>query len=123
MNELLLVESIVIARVQVLMINNIPDLTPVTFHCQSQGRDLGVRNVPTNGPIEWYMDIYNTKNEAAYCDIRYRDLHGYFDIYETERDYRSGRCGNNQCLWSVRKDGLYLYNKKENIYEFQFGWQ
>ncbi|XP_059630100.1 S-protein homolog 1-like [Cornus florida] len=113
MNELL-VESFTITQVQV--INNLQDNRPLTVYCRTQGRDLGVQNVPFGRAFRWTVGVKEI--EPYHCDLSHGNLHGHFDMFD--RAYVTGQCDDGQCVWRVKSDGLYL--KRSNTYELMFRW-
>ncbi|XP_059630099.1 S-protein homolog 5-like [Cornus florida] len=115
-NELLVESFTTVAQVQVIIINNLQDSTPLTVYCRSEGRNFGVQNIPFGLSFQWTVGAKETA--PFFCDLSHGNLHGFFDIFD--RDYVTGQCDEGQCVWRVKSDGLYF--KRSNTYVLQFRW-
>lgn len=71
------------------------------------------------------MNIVIGKEEAYYSDLTSGSLHGWFDLFDSKKDWSSERWGikNFKCFWKVREDGLYFFLTSRNEYVLQYKWQ
>ncbi|KAK7840940.1 s-protein like protein 1 [Quercus suber] len=53
------------------------------------------------------------KTTDFYCYFFNENFHATFDVY-TEDSELKFNCGGNHCIWTIQKDGFYLYNMGSN---------
>lgn len=94
----------------------------LSVYCRSSThKDLGAKIMSPGTSFTWTGDInVPGENEIWLCLMSTAgDLSGLFAIFISNRD--NTRCGQ-ECLWTVRHDGLYL-NIPDQGYILQFHWQ
>ncbi|KAI3987181.1 hypothetical protein MKX01_031665 [Papaver californicum] len=99
------------------------------MHCKSNDDDLGLRTLRVGE--EWYWEFRQSliKNTHFWCDFRwydnrdYRWYEGTFDVYKGNGwiDKYHYLCLND-CKYSVRRDGLYLFREDKYEYEKRGTW-
>lgn len=93
----------------------------LTTHCKSNtGKDLGTTTVGFGKFFIWKGDIVQGTRELYLCGFHTpAGLQGIFPLFISTRD--DYRCGD-ECMWSARQDGVYLYVPELDDYELQFTW-
>ncbi|KAK1392352.1 hypothetical protein POM88_011408 [Heracleum sosnowskyi] len=108
-------------QIQVNLSNDI-QYDNIIVSCKSNtGKDLGVKEMGPGMNFTWAADINVAgKNEIWMCAMHTTIVvvDGNFPIFISNRD--NTRCGQ-ECMWSVRRDGIYLYIPNDG-YKLQFGW-
>uniref|UniRef100_A0A165ZJ96 S-protein homolog n=1 Tax=Daucus carota subsp. sativus TaxID=79200 RepID=A0A165ZJ96_DAUCS len=93
------------------------------FSCKSSThKDLAAQTLLPDDFITWNGDInVPGENEIWLCLLNTTpgNLKGLFALFDAKRD--QPRCGPNECFWSARHDGIYLYLKQGMT--LQFRWQ
>lgn len=84
----------------------------------TKGKDLGVKVMGPGTNFTWGADT-----DEQWCTYLRNgsgtgNKDGLFMVFVPDRDI--GRCGQ-ECLWSVRDDGIYLYIGGAYIFQFRWG--
>ena len=103
-------------QIQVNLSNNFSK-DNLNSSCHSvSGRDLGKRTMSPGTSFTW------AASELWCCSLNtdfYSERYGIFPMFNPKTD--TTRCGE-ECRWSVRDDGIYLYIADAYAYEFQYKW-
>ncbi|KAI3990250.1 hypothetical protein MKX01_037589 [Papaver californicum] len=106
--------------------NDISENILLYFHCYSSETDFGDHTLTYGHEFIWSFRIDAFFTTKYWCDMRFdteegKRIQGGFDVYMAKRDYK--QC-ENECHYSVRKDGLYRRKYEDNIfsYDLLYGW-
>lgn len=106
------------SKVHLVITNGgVPNLA---VHCKSKNNDLGFHSL---GPGEsFYFEFKPNvllKSTLFFCSFQWPGQFHYFDVYVQPRD--DDRCRHN-CLWSVGRDGMCLFNLDDGKYDICSPW-
>ncbi|KAI3836682.1 hypothetical protein MKW92_048012 [Papaver armeniacum] len=101
------------------------------IHCKSLDDDLGEHVLSFGNEWDWFFRVgfgrtkfwcdyrwYDNKDQRWYQGTRVVFKGGLFDF-----DYKYVKICRRKCIWSARRDGLYLCRRdKEGIWEKRFTW-
>ncbi|KAI3836679.1 hypothetical protein MKW92_003647 [Papaver armeniacum] len=101
------------------------------IHCKSLDDDLGEHVLSFGNEWDWFFRVgfgmtkfwcdfrwYDNKDQRWYQGTRVVFKGGLFDF-----DYKCVKICRSKCIWSARRDGLYLCRRdKEGIWEKRFTW-
>nr|DAD20160.1 TPA_asm: hypothetical protein HUJ06_021623 [Nelumbo nucifera] len=90
-------------------------------HCSSKDDDLGIHLVPYQGDFHWKFNINIFRTTLFSCDLAKKTVSGHFVIFDAKRD-GGHKCKDHQCIWHVKKDGIYFYNAYTMADELMFRW-
>ncbi|KAI3927127.1 hypothetical protein MKX01_029895 [Papaver californicum] len=99
------------------------------MHCMSKDDDLGQRSLRVGEEWHWNFLPSLIKNTVYWCDFRwydnidYRWYDGTFEMYKGNgwRAKFSPFC-RDDCSWSIRRDGAYLFRRDRNEWERRGTW-
>ncbi|KAI3874608.1 hypothetical protein MKX03_035129 [Papaver bracteatum] len=99
------------------------------MHCKSNDDDLGLRSLHKGEEWHWQFMQSFIGNTHFWCDFRwydnwhYRWYEGTFEVYHGNAwaDKYHKVC-RNRCDYSVRRDGLYLFNVDKYEWERRGTW-
>ncbi|KAG5578400.1 hypothetical protein H5410_058534 [Solanum commersonii] len=106
-----------LARVQVHIINRLPDGMPMTLHCQSHDNDLGQLRLTGGDEASWTFSVNFWGTTMFYCDTQWDNssMTYRFVTYDASRDAR--RC-QTECWWMIsEEETLYGYNQESEYWE------
>ncbi|XP_010273172.2 PREDICTED: pumilio homolog 15-like [Nelumbo nucifera] len=89
-------------------------------HCSSKDDDLGIHLVPYQSDFHWKFNVNIFRTTLFSCDLAKKTVSGHFVIFNAKRD--DGNCKDDQCIWHVKKDGIYFYNAFAMRDELKFRW-
>ncbi|KAJ8765418.1 hypothetical protein K2173_013176 [Erythroxylum novogranatense] len=90
-------------------------------HCRSADDDLGDQNLFGGGDYSFSFRENIFKTTLFTCDFQTGDNHG--GSYRVFWDDLTDDCGNDNCIWSARDDGLYFTSRVKNgEYRF-YSWE
>lgn len=105
-------------RVQVHVINRLPDGIPMTLHCHSHDNDLGQSILEEDDEFNWSFRVNLWGTTLFYCDVQWDSddsIWNHFNAYDADRDYR--RC-RSECWWMISQEQLlYGYNQESGYWE------
>ena len=71
-------------------------------------------------PKEEYEFNYNANRTMLFsCDLRHGFTSSVFNVSDTTT---KRQCSGNHCVWKAQEDGVYLLNRKTNVYKLMHGW-
>ncbi|PIN25337.1 hypothetical protein CDL12_01920 [Handroanthus impetiginosus] len=105
------------AKTIVRVYNNLGKDIDLNLHCKSKDDDLGVHLLRNGDCFEWKFHPNIIGTTLFYCDMKWQNVTGDFDIYVAQRDEE--RCLN--CVWQVSQDGVRGYNE-EGVEQIWFRW-
>ncbi|KAI3909900.1 hypothetical protein MKW98_012954 [Papaver atlanticum] len=119
-----LVDGIIFDTITVFVQNDLENNQPLTVHCQSRDDDLGEHTLAHRQDIHWSFHIDIFQWTRFWCSMQWSNstgqiVQGTYDIYFVRRDWRL--CGDN-CYWSIRESGWYLYHKDGEGLYFMYKW-
>ncbi|XP_026431200.1 S-protein homolog 5-like [Papaver somniferum] len=103
----------------------------LNYHCQSGDDDLGQRGL--NFGEEWHWKFHvNLGSTYFWCDYRWYDNWNY-RWYEGSHEVYDAKVGSaltphyfnlchTDCVWSARRDGMYLLRHPEGTWEKRYSW-
>ncbi|KAI3974635.1 hypothetical protein MKX01_029625 [Papaver californicum] len=130
----LLLFSVLVSKcssITTVQINNDIDVYEATLdmHCMSNDDDLGQRWLHQGE--EWHWQFHAIEGLTYFwCDFRWYDnlnylwYNGTFDVYHANGlidKYKHYYCGND-CPYSARRDGFYLYRSDKDAWEKRDEW-
>ena len=83
---------------------------PLDYHCKSKNDDLGIRTLQPNGEWKFSFHFSWVAVTEFYCCFWYDNFQATFDVFKDGGLYE--QCGGEHCIWTVQKDGFYLYSIK-----------
>lgn len=96
----------------VYVVNALPG--PMNARCQSGNKDLGNRTIAVNNELSWDFCANAFGRTLWFCHLYWGSKDKSFDVYNSELG--DNFCANNECYWTARPDGIYIY--KEKLYEW-----
>ncbi|MCL7051077.1 hypothetical protein MKW94_019633 [Papaver nudicaule] len=95
----------------VVVLNNLPPNTMLTYHCKSKDDDLGERSLPPDNTWSWRFSVNIWDTTLYWCNFWWNEngkpRQESYQIYKAKRDM--GRCGY-YCRNAIRSDGVYGFN-------------
>ncbi|KAK9287860.1 hypothetical protein L1049_016302 [Liquidambar formosana] len=108
-----------VPRTHVTIGNDLGEGLNCTIHCKSKDDDLGVHVLQFLDNYEWSFRTNFWGTTLFFCNIKWRDAAGTFDIFKARRDYK--RCGS-KCLWLVTPEGPCQFNYDSYSYDICYKW-
>ncbi|KAI3989558.1 hypothetical protein MKX01_035641 [Papaver californicum] len=104
--------------------NDISGGVELNIHCKSKDTDFGDHKLAYGAEFAWKFKMNFIGTTLYWCKMWWTDVDGKYvegtcDMYKAGRDW--DRC-ENQCHFSVRKDGVYGYFKKKHADELVYPW-
>ena len=91
----------------------------LNVNCKNQNPYIDL-NLHILLPQEEYEFSYMVNRTMLFnCDLRHGSTSAVFPVSDrtTKR-----QCGGNHCVWKAQEDGVYVLNRKTNVYKFMHGW-
>src|SRR5262249_12556143 len=90
----------------------------IIVQCKSRDDDVGTRTLRPNQVYKFFFRGFWFGTTLFFCNLWYSKYHVAFVAFEDVAAFRD-HCGYNNCRWMVRKDGIFLYNEKQKIWNFE----
>ncbi|MCL7043911.1 hypothetical protein MKW94_025984 [Papaver nudicaule] len=116
--------GIIFDTITVFVQNDLEHHQPLSIHCQSRDDDLGEHKLAHRQDFHWSFRNHIFQRTRFWFSMLWKDsagklVHGNFDIYRSRRDW--SLCKDN-CYWSIRESGWYLYHKDGKGLHFMYKW-
>ncbi|CAA0825339.1 Plant self-incompatibility protein S1 family [Striga hermonthica] len=87
---------------------------PLLLHCRSKDDDLGIKTIGQNQKFRWTFCTNIWHTTKFWCTFQFGQKNRVIVAYEeTVKEF----CKDNQCYWSARDDGIYLFDTE--YYDWQ----
>lgn len=77
-------------------------------HCFSKDDDLGLHILFPGDKNEWSFKDNFFETTKFHCRLEWENGLLEFDSFRSDIDFLYHFCGNSNCSWSARQDGVYL---------------
>lgn len=122
MSQPLITNSSVNRKFHVHVINGFMNQTLET-HCKSKDDDLGLQKISVIGEFQWHFRINYWGTTLYFCDMWWVGGHRHVDVFRVDDEFLDNNCGDSNCRWMGKEDGIYLFNSEHNEYRFQYNWE
>ncbi|KAE7997939.1 hypothetical protein FH972_002525 [Carpinus fangiana] len=95
----------------------------LSIRCQSEDDDLGIQHIPVNGEFQWHFRINYWGTTLYFCYMWWSGGHRRLDVFWADNKFIVDDCGDSDCRWMGKEDGIYLYISKHNEYRLQSRWE
>ncbi|KAF9620194.1 hypothetical protein IFM89_010929 [Coptis chinensis] len=100
--------------------------TPMSLHCKSGSKDLGLQIL--NYQESFYWDFYDGRlwvTKLYWCSMRWRDGKGRYNsnsfvIYDQDKRYSEPMYRCDECRWTARGDGIYYFWDGKYVRAYQW---
>ncbi|KAI3987442.1 hypothetical protein MKX01_042446 [Papaver californicum] len=104
--------------------NDLSQGVELNIWCKSKNTDFGHHRLAYGAEFDWKFKINFLHTTLYWCkmwwtDVDGRYVEGSYAIYKAARDWE--KC-ENECHYSVRKDGVYGSNKDSDVYDLVYSW-
>ncbi|MCL7038367.1 hypothetical protein MKW94_024966 [Papaver nudicaule] len=103
----------------------------LNFHCQSGDDDLGYRGLKFGEEWHWKFRVrlgstYFWCDYQWYDNLNHRWYEGSHEVYDAKSDFplvpHYFNLCHTDCVWSARRDGIYLLRHPEGTWERRYTW-
>ncbi|KAK8501776.1 hypothetical protein V6N13_046093 [Hibiscus sabdariffa] len=92
-------------------------------HCKSKDDDLGVRHVAVHNVFNWSFHIAPIFATTKFsCHMWWSGGEKYLDVFRVDGKFLD-ECGENNCFWMSRNDGIYFFFFNSKEYFLVYYWE
>ncbi|KAI3944542.1 hypothetical protein MKW92_049871 [Papaver armeniacum] len=104
--------------------NDIAQGVELNAWCKSRDTDFGQHRIAYGEEFAWKFKINIWFTTLYWCKMWWTDVNGTYTegsyaIYTAKKDWY--KC-QNECHYSVRRDGIYQNNKDNDAYDLVYPW-
>ncbi|KAE7997941.1 hypothetical protein FH972_002527 [Carpinus fangiana] len=106
------------------VINGFKDYTILEVHCKSKDNVLRLRHIGVNEEFQWQFQVNFWGSTLYWCNMWWVGGQRYVEVFPADDDkFLNQDCGDSNCRWMGKKDGIYLFNFEHKEYRLKYTWE
>ncbi|KAK9006014.1 hypothetical protein V6N11_035068 [Hibiscus sabdariffa] len=101
--------------------NGFSNNNQLTIHCASKDDDLGEHVLQVSQEWSWSFRENFWGTTQFWCNMNGEGHSKTVDVFVMEWGFLD-TCGDKECFWSVRDDGIYLQRNKDGTWLKEYDW-
>ena len=119
----LVISNAFLNRYTVHVINGLKNET-LQAHCKSKDDDIGLHQIDVNEQFQWSFRVNFWDSTLFWCTMWWTGGQRLIEVFPTDDNkFLYTDCGDKNCRWMGKEDGIYSFNTDHKEYRLKFTWE